>query len=88
MLYIIFCRWLDSNRVPLELEATALPTEPQPVPNMDLVYLPFLVIQKLGYSSRKMKYSEKNTVKRGRLSMTNSTKDLILAKIQTKKCNL
>ena len=54
MLYIIFCRWLDSNRVPLELEATALPTEPQPVPNMDLVYLPFLVIQKLGYDSRKL----------------------------------
>ena len=26
-------RWLDSNRGPLVLEATALPTEPQPLPN-------------------------------------------------------
>ena len=26
-----FCRWLDSNRGPLVLEATALPTEPQPL---------------------------------------------------------
>ena len=28
-----FCWWLDSNRRPLVLEATALPTEPQPLPN-------------------------------------------------------
>ena len=27
-----FCRWLDSNRGPLVLEATAQPTEPQPLP--------------------------------------------------------
>ena len=27
-----FCRWLDSNRGPLMLQATALPTEPQPLP--------------------------------------------------------
>ena len=27
-----FCRWLDSNCGPLVLEATALPTEPQPLP--------------------------------------------------------
>ena len=31
--YIYFCQWLDSNRGPLVLEATALPTEPQPLPN-------------------------------------------------------
>ena len=29
---INFCRWLDSNRGPLVLEAPALPTEPQPLP--------------------------------------------------------
>ena len=29
---IIFCWWLDSNCVPLDLEATTLPTEPQPLP--------------------------------------------------------
>ena len=29
---INFCRWLDSNRGPLVSEATALPTEPQPLP--------------------------------------------------------
>ena len=29
-----FCRWQDSNRGPLESEATALPTEPQPLPSM------------------------------------------------------
>ena len=33
-----FCQWLDSNRGPLVLEATALPTEPQPLP--DVTYLP------------------------------------------------
>ena len=27
-----FCRWLDSNRRPLVLKVTALPTEPQPLP--------------------------------------------------------
>ena len=30
---IFFCRWLDSNCGPLGLEATALPTVPQPLPN-------------------------------------------------------
>ena len=30
-IYIIFCQWLDSNRGPLVSEATALPTEPQPL---------------------------------------------------------
>ena len=29
-----FCQWLDSNRWPLELEATALPAEPQPLPKV------------------------------------------------------
>ena len=31
-----FCRWLDSNRRPLVLEATALPTEPQPLPQIEI----------------------------------------------------
>ena len=31
-IYIIFCRWLDSNRGPLVSEATALPTEPHHCP--------------------------------------------------------
>ena len=31
---INFCQWLDSNHGPLVLEATALPTEPQPLPNL------------------------------------------------------
>ena len=30
MFNVNFCQWLDSNRGPLEKEATALPTEPQP----------------------------------------------------------
>ena len=30
-----FCQWLDSNRRPLALEVTALPTEPQPLPSYD-----------------------------------------------------
>ena len=38
MLYIIFCRWLDLNCGPLELEATALSTEPRPLP-MECFYL-------------------------------------------------
>ena len=32
MFDINFCRWLDSNRGLLVSEATALPTEPQPLP--------------------------------------------------------
>ena len=32
MFNINFCQWLNSNRGPLELEAIALPTEPQPLP--------------------------------------------------------
>ena len=31
---MIFCRWLDSNRGPLESEATTLPTEPQQLPKL------------------------------------------------------
>ena len=31
MFNINFCQWLDSNRGPLELEETSLPTEPQPL---------------------------------------------------------
>ena len=30
---IKFCHWLDSNHGPLELEATALPTQPRPLPS-------------------------------------------------------
>ena len=33
MFNINFCGWLDLNYGPLDLEATALPTEPQPLPN-------------------------------------------------------
>ena len=31
---IKFCQWLESNRGPLVSKATALPTEPQPLPNI------------------------------------------------------
>ena len=41
------CQWLDSNRRPLVLEATALPTEPQPLP----MYVSFS--DSLVYSLRK-----------------------------------
>ena len=30
-----FCQWLESNRGPLVSKATALPTEPQPLPYND-----------------------------------------------------
>ena len=33
-----FCQWLDSNRGPLVSEATALPTEPQPLPIFRTLY--------------------------------------------------
>ena len=36
MFNIKYCQWLDSNRGLLELEATALPTEPQPLPYLDV----------------------------------------------------
>ena len=38
MFNINFCRWLDSNHGPLESEVTALPTEPQPLPENDLLW--------------------------------------------------
>ena len=34
----MFCLWLDSNRGPLESEATALPTKLQPLPIDNFVY--------------------------------------------------
>ena len=37
MFYIKVCQWLDSNGKPLVSEATALPTEPQPLPNWPLL---------------------------------------------------
>ena len=39
MFNINVCWWLDSNSRPLELEATVLPTEPQPLPNYCIVIL-------------------------------------------------
>ena len=36
---IKFCRWLESNRGPLESKATALPTEPQPLPERHYLLL-------------------------------------------------
>ena len=38
MFNINFWQWMDSNRRPLELEATALPSEPQPLPRMPRVW--------------------------------------------------
>ena len=36
------CQWLDSNCLPLELEATTLPTEPPPLPLLlNLIHLLF-----------------------------------------------
>ena len=32
--YVNICQRLDSNRGPLVSEATALPTDPQPLPNL------------------------------------------------------
>ena len=37
MFFIKSCRWLDSNRGPLELEATALTTEPQTLPYVNSI---------------------------------------------------
>ena len=48
MFNINFCRWLDSNRGPLVSEATALPTEPQPLPKINVLVnvalVPFRII--------------------------------------------
>ena len=43
MLNKFFCWWLESNRRPLELEATTLPTEPQP--HFCIDFLPLLTEQ-------------------------------------------
>ena len=39
MFNITFCQWLDSNRRPVELESTALPTVPQPLPQNIVITL-------------------------------------------------
>ena len=53
MFHIEFCRWLDVNRGPLVLEATTLPTEPQPLPKVARNFLQyrFLVTVKLKFCS-------------------------------------
>ena len=38
MFDIKFCRWLDSNHTPLELEVAALQTEPEPQPSVLFCY--------------------------------------------------
>ena len=43
MFDINFCQWLDSHHGPLDLEATALPTEPQPLPSGNGSYIQFTV---------------------------------------------
>ena len=43
MFNINFCRWLDLNCRPLELEATALPTEPQPLPCLSFYVRNFFI---------------------------------------------
>ena len=50
MFNINFCQWLDSNCGPLELEATALPTEPQPLPNDRKLYL-YHTEKRIAYST-------------------------------------
>ena len=46
VLHITVCRWLDSNRGPLVLNAAALSTEPQPLPLRTLFNVKF-TIQKM-----------------------------------------
>ena len=69
MFKINFCQWLDLNCGPLGLEATALPTEPQPLPN--LKFLGWITVLSVTHSrifiniwiiySRKGIYSENDT---------------------------
>ena len=55
MFNINFCRWLDMNCRPLELEATTLPTEPQPLPTQRGFYTPnFLIKNRKEYDLKKL----------------------------------
>ena len=58
---IIFCWWQDSNYGPLELEATALPNGPQPLPNKDnlcpSIFQPFWLVGNLSFQSDCLKTS-------------------------------
>ena len=51
MFDINFCHWLDSNIGPLELEATTLPTEPQPLPTCLFFYI-FRIFYKVNNSQQ------------------------------------
>ena len=42
-------RWLDSNHAPLDSEATAIPTEPQPLP-LAIVLVPKQLLSFLGFA--------------------------------------
>ena len=69
MFVIKLCRRLDSNCGPLELEATALPTEPQPLPNeIPRVLCTFLLLSKFAHLHR----SRFRTTKIFCLQFTNS----------------
>ena len=65
------CRWLDSNRGPLILEASALPTEPQPLPTSPYLwegFVSFLFINCLQQSINKrfkLLASMRNTIEAG-----------------------
>ena len=48
MFNIHFCQWLDFNCGPLELEVTALPTEPQPLPHQGAL-LQIIVTTRIPY---------------------------------------
>ena len=50
-----FCGWLDSNRIPLVSEATALPTEPQPLPTKTYVMASNGLQQKIYFWGKRRK---------------------------------
>ena len=85
-IWINFCRWLDLNLGPLVLEATALPTDPQPLP----VLIP-LPTQKYNCTGViKLTYSNSNNVKnrenvrntsKGKISETSVTRWLNYVKV-------
>ena len=54
-----FCQWLDSNHEPLVLEATSLPTAPQPLPYLHLLsFVPYFYRERHAIRPKECKWLE------------------------------
>ena len=82
-----FCRWLDSNRGPLVSEPTALPTEPQPLPLLLILFADEWFEQLLSYGNwKKNDKMSPEWICRTKSPQLSSTAFLSLISNKTEQC--